>query len=280
MAKAKVKVFTLQEQGSPRMFFYVPGVINDKYVVSMYPGFNCNPTDYAPVARKFTEEGMITVITDWHDGGEYSHEHTIETTYRSVDVLKREIGRYQNVMGIGHSFGAERLLKAALLDRERRFTAITAVQPPDHLGKYTRNHNVLNFLSRVSGLNYIATLTMRAMHKNLGVRNHKDVGRLMKFIDDDTSLISMIGESAQNMPPTLFICSRNDPHVSYHDAIAASEKLREKGVVVETAELYKLSTDMTQDEMDGVADYSRSFFERVARQSGSLRRRPNLNRKK
>ena len=228
MAKIKIKSYTIHESGSPRMFFYVPSVINDRYSVVMYPGFNCSPTDYAHVAKRFAEEGTLTVITDWHDGGEYSYEHTIETAYRSVDVLKKEVGRFQRVMGIGHSFGAERLLKAALLDKEARFTAIAAVQLPDHLGKYTENHNILNFLSRVSGLNYVATLFMKTRHRNLGIRNHQDIDRLIKFIDDDKSLIDVIDESAQNMPPTLFICSRNDPHVLHHDAITASEKMRGK----------------------------------------------------
>lgn len=50
-------------------------------------------------------------------------------------------------------------------------------------------------------------------------------------------------------------------------------------MVIEIAEVYKLSPDMTEDEMTGVADYSRVFFDRVARQCSSLRRPNSLNRK-
>lgn len=264
------RIFRLNEK--PSLLFYVPRSISRDYAVALYPGMGRPFSSYMRAARLFAKSGVVAAITEWHDGGFFSEEKMTEAVYRPADLLRNELNekaRFGHVAGIGHSFGAERLLKAALKDTENRFSAIVLVQPPDNLKKYIKNHPYMYHLSRAPVTRKIILRYIKVMERSLGIRTEKDQQNLLYFIDRDQSLAEMISadgngkQTRQVVPPSCFLFSKSDTHVSYKDSVAANELLRKNGHFSEAEELHDLHGHISRDQMKEIFVYSSRFFEKV-----------------
>ncbi|MBS3050797.1 MAG: hypothetical protein J4400_01480, partial [Candidatus Aenigmarchaeota archaeon] len=260
----------LKEPGHQRLVFYVPDSISD-YAIAMYSGFGRPPKTYERMGQLAAESGRLAVISDWDDGRHFTESTMIDAVYYPIDWLRNEIGKseprnkFRCFFGIGHSFGGERLLKAALTDKEKRFAAVAVVQPPERLGKYIREHQALYTISKTPYARALAVPVTLASRPELHVFTLVDQANLIRMIDDDSSLFDAIKSAPEYRTPTQILCASSDGHVDYKDATEAAEMMKNNGAKTELVHLDEFYKRPTDKQMEDVFGHISDFFDRISR---------------
>ncbi|MBI4174333.1 MAG: hypothetical protein HY517_01705 [Candidatus Aenigmarchaeota archaeon] len=263
------KIMALKEPGRQKLVFYIPDSICD-YAIVVFSGFGRPPRTYERMGHLAAESGKLAVISDWDDGGCFTERTMIESVYYPVDWLDQEVGKsdpglkFRGVFGIGHSFGGERLLKAAMQDKKKRFAGVAAVQPPERLGRYIREHPGLYKFSKLPYVRTAAIPLMWINNPGFHVHTPSDQANLTQMIWDDSSLFDSIRAAPDYRIPTQILYTKGDGHVNYADALTALDLMRQNGSEPESAELEGFDKLPTGRQIEDAYGRISDFFDRVS----------------